>query len=115
MTYDAGLAFSLRNLDLKAGMVMGTVPVRAYEPNPYRVEFIPKDSAAIFQAIANDQPIAGLLDKQSASPANDPEAGQTPSTGDGGTGGTDGGSTDGGTVTPPQRETQDDILAACTA
>ncbi len=107
ITYDAGLAFSLRNLNLSEDLIMGTVPVRGYAPDPNRVEFIPQASAAIFAAIANDQPIVDLLDKQSTSPAND--LGPSPSAGDGGDGGDGGTSTGGG----PVRESEADILAGC--
>jgi len=109
--YALGLGFSLRNLDPKAGIVMATVPVKGYAPDPNRVEFA-SGAKAIFAALAADQSIAPLLDKQSASPANDPEAGQVaappaPAS-----------TTDpSAAVTPvePVRETEADILAACAA
>lgn len=97
--YTAGLAFSLRNFDTRTGMVMATVPVRGYAPDPNRVEFAPA-AQAIFAAMANDEPIAPLLDRNSASPANDPEAGMIldPTAEE---------------YTGPIRESQEEILAAC--
>jgi LCP family protein required for cell wall assembly len=97
--YSVGLGISLRNLDPKAGIVMATVPVKGYAPNPNRVEFA-SGATAIFAAMSQDQPIAPLLDKNSASPANDPEAGQAPDP----------------AATPGEeapRETEADILASC--
>jgi anionic cell wall polymer biosynthesis LytR-Cps2A-Psr (LCP) family protein len=75
--YSVGLGLSLRNLDPKAGIVMATVPVKGYAPDPNRVEFA-AGAPAIFAALAQDQPMAPLLDKNSASPANDPEAAAAP-------------------------------------
>jgi LCP family protein required for cell wall assembly len=101
--YSAGLAFSLRNFDTRTGLVMATVPVRGYAPDPNRVEFT-SSAQAIFAAMAQDQPIAGLLDDNSASPANDPLVGQVPTP-----------TVSPGTEAPvtPVRETEEDILAAC--
>jgi len=110
--YTGGLAFSLRHLDPTAGIVMATAPVEAYPADHNRVQFSAKANA-IWEALRNDQPIAPLLDKQSASPANE----EAPaSTGGGsseeGTGGSAGGSTGGGSqdagVDPAQQ-----ILDAC--
>jgi LCP family protein required for cell wall assembly len=103
--YSVGLGLSLRNLNTKTGIVMATVPVKGYAPDPNRVEFSAA-AAPIFAAMASDQPIAPLLDKTSASPANDPEAGQEPST-------PASPGTDGGTGTEPPRETEEEILASC--
>lgn len=97
--YSAGLAFSLRNFDTRTGLVMATVPVKGYAPDPNRVEFA-SSAQAIFAAMAADQPIAPLLDSNSASPANDAEAGQV--SGDSGE-----------NPAGPIRESQEDILAAC--
>lgn len=101
--YSVGLAYSLKNLDTKAGLVMATVPVRGYPLDNNRVEFAPA-SAAVFAAIAADQPMAPHLDKASASPANDPEVGQEPVVDP---------TAEPGTV-QPVRETEEEILAACT-
>jgi LCP family protein required for cell wall assembly len=103
--YSVGLGLSLRNLDPKAGIVMATVPVKGYAPNPNRVEFSAA-AAPIFAAMAQDQPIAPLLDKNSASPANDPEATEGPATPV--SPGADG-------AMEPERESEADILASCLA
>lgn len=106
--YSVGLGLSLRNLDTKAGIIMGTAPVRGYAPNPNRLEFAPA-AAQVFAAMANDQPIAPHLDKYSSSPANDPEAFEPSATG--GSGSSEGGSS---SAPVPPRETEEDILAGCT-
>lgn len=105
----AGLGFSLRNLDPSAGIVMATAPIEAYPEDRNRVQFSRK-ATAIWSALASDQPIAALLDSQSASPANDDAVTAAPA--DPGTdAGTDSG-TDGAAVDP---NSQDGILAACSA
>lgn len=73
----AGLAFSLRSLSPSAGIVMATAPVEAYPADTNRVQFS-KRAKDMWAAILNDQPIAPLLDAQSASPANSPEVTQAP-------------------------------------
>lgn len=104
-----GLALSLRNFDPHTGMVMATVPVRAYAPDPNRVEFT-NQADKIFAALAADQPIAPLLDSQSANPnlevpigkdaetVTDPSTAPSPSA-----------------PSAPIRETDEDILALCGA
>lgn len=77
VAYLTGLAFSLRNLDPSTGIIMATAPVEAYPENPNHVQFSRK-ADALWAAIASDQPIAALLDQQSASPANDPAVTASP-------------------------------------
>ena len=67
LTYVAGLGFSLRNLDPSAGIVMATAPIGTYPADPNRVQFT-SAADAVWSALATDQPIAPLLDSQSASP-----------------------------------------------
>lgn len=73
----AGLAFSLRGLDPSGGIVMATAPVETYPADHNRVQFS-KKATQIWQALATDQPIAALLDSQSASPANSASVTQAP-------------------------------------
>jgi len=69
LSYLGGLAYSLRGLSPSAGIVMATAPVETYPADHNRVQFS-KKAGSIWQAIIADQPIAPLLDSQSASPAN---------------------------------------------
>lgn len=105
LDYLGGLAFSLRNLDPKTGIVFATAPVEGYPADPNRVQFSRK-AATIWAAIVADQPIADLLDSQSNSPAN-AEADEA---------GTDAGTDAGATPAPGAVDpnSQDGILAACT-
>jgi len=107
LDYVGGLAFSLRNLDPVNGIVMATAPVEAYPADPNRVQFSYK-AEAMWEALIADQPIAPLLDDQSASPSNS-------TTTDLGTTGTE--TTDSGTTTPSDSgidpNSQEGILAAC--
>lgn len=82
VNYLGGLAFSLRHLDPGNGIVMATAPVETYPADHNRVQFSRK-APAIWEALRNDQPIAPLLDQQSASPAN--EVGVSDSTAGGST------------------------------
>lgn len=109
-----GLAYSLRNLDPNTGIVMSTAPVETYPADKNRVQFSAK-AQSIWDAIYNDQPIASLLDDQSASPANAVDA-----TTDAGTGtATDPGTTtdtttDTGTTAAVDPSSEEGIIAACT-
>lgn len=105
LDYVGGLAYSLRNLDPSAGIVMATAPVEAYPADHNRVQFSSKANA-LWQAIIDDQPIAPLLDAQSASPAN--------TTTDGGTAAVPTTGTDTGTAAVDPNS-QDGILAACSS
>lgn len=98
-----GLAFSLRNFDARTGLVMATVPVRGYPEDPNRVEFIPNKAKEIFAALMADQPIAPLLDSQSANPANEAPIGKDATTG----------TESPAPSTGPVRETEEEILAQC--
>lgn len=69
LDYVGGLAYSLRNLDTSTGLVFATAPVEAYPADKNRVQFS-KGAEQVWAAIIADQPIAPLLDAQSASPAN---------------------------------------------
>lgn len=107
LDYLGGLAYSLRGLDPGTGIVMSTAPVETYPADHNRVQFS-KKAASIWAAIIADQPIAPLLDAQSASPANTAtDAGGAVT--DPGTPATDG-------ATPAvDPNSQDGILAACTS
>lgn len=100
-----GLAISLRNFDPHSGMVMATVPVKAYAPDPNRVEFT-SQAQKIFEALYQDQPIAPLLDSQSANPANEVPIGKDAVESPEPTGAPK--------PSTPVRETEEDILAQCT-
>jgi len=69
LDYLGGLAFSLRGLDPSTGIVMATAPVETYPADHFKVQLNGK-APAVWQALLDDQPIAPLLDAQSASPAN---------------------------------------------
>lgn len=99
--YTLGLGLSMRDLKPSTGIVMGTVPVKGWTQDKNRLEFT-SQATKVFAAMANDQPIAPLLDTSSASPANDFDPGTDPSAGDGG----------GGAVAPAP-ETEQDILNSC--
>src|SRR5690606_26249346 len=99
--YTLGLGLSMRDLKPSTGIVMGTVPVKGWTQDKNRLEFT-SQATKVFAAMANDQPIAPLLDKSSAAPANDFDPGTDPSAGDGG----------GGAVAPAP-ETEQDILNSC--
>ena len=69
LDFVAGLAYSLRNLDTTNGLVFSTAPVETYPADKNRVQFS-RAAEDVWAAIIADQPIAPLLDSQSASPAN---------------------------------------------
>ena len=108
VNYLGGLAFSLRHLDPGSGIVMATAPIETYPENPYRVQFNRK-APAMWEAIRNDQPIAPLLDQQSASPAN--EVGATSPDAGGSADGGASGDASGGSDTSAHSE--EAILNAC--
>ncbi len=108
VNYLGGLAFSLRHLDPGAGIVMATAPVETYPADPNRVQFNRK-APAMWEALRNDQPIAPLLDKQSASPANDVGA-TSPDAGGSSDGDSSGGAAGGSGTNPHSEEA---ILNAC--
>lgn len=101
LDYLGGLAFSLRSLDPSTGIIMATAPVETYPADPNKVQFSSK-APALWAAIVADQPIAPLLDKQSASPANTPIDAGAATPADPGT--------EGAAVDP---NSQEGILAAC--
>ena len=109
LSYDGGLAYSLRGLNPTAGITFATAPVEAYPADPNRVQFS-KKAAAVWQAIIDDQPIATLLDAQSNSPANTATGTAT----DPGTTGTAAGTpATPGAAPAVDPNSQDGILAAC--
>ncbi|WP_291377584.1 LCP family protein [Demequina sp.] len=97
-----GLAFSMRSINPSSDVTFATAPVVGDPNNRNHVIFSSK-ADAVWQAIIDDQPIAPLLDAQSASPANESNVVTAPSPGTP--------ETSGGSDAP----SQDDILDACAA
>jgi len=110
-----GLAFSLRGLDPSTDFTFATAPVMADPANPKVTVVFTNKASQVWQALIADQPIAPLLDDQSASPSNatSTDLGTT------GTGTTGTGTADSGTTTPSDSgidpNSQEGILAACAA
>ncbi|MCB2411543.1 LCP family protein [Demequina sp. TTPB684] len=99
-----GLAFSMRSINPSTDVTFATAPVTGDPANRNHVIFSSK-APAMWEALRTDQPIAPLLDAQSASPANEDTIG-----------------TDAAPVTDPsapadpggsQAPSQEDILNAC--
>jgi len=98
-----GLAFSMRSINPTTDVTFATAPVVGDPNNSNHVIFSSK-APAMWEAINADQPIAPLLDAQSASPANDPAVTADPDPDPSAP------ATSGGSNAPSEQ----DILDACT-
>ena len=113
LSYLAGLGFSLRNLDPGTGIVVATVPLEPYPPDPRNKVQLSAKAVAMWDAIIADEPIAPLLDQQSGSDINAPQltAEPTPSATPGSDGEDNPGQEPSETAVDPY--SQEGILASC--